>query len=187
MQKILIVILAATCLGAVPARAQTSRFRLNFGLGMGFNQGRTSNLAATSGNFVGGVGYNFSSRLAANLEYQYYSLDIKSTATDTEDSGIEDDVGQIDSISANVIVQPKNRLGLYGIGGVGWYRRFVRVTGLSLVPKSVADSAPGLNIGAGVTFPFGGRVKLYGEVRYHYARNSVIPTQVLPVTFGFHW
>jgi len=187
VRTILIAITAAACMSAVPAHAQFSKVRLNFGLGMGFNQGRTSSLADTSGNFVGGIGYKFSPKLAANLEYQYYSLVIKNSAGNEDDAGIEDDVGQIDSVSANVIVQPKNRLGLYGIGGVGWYRRFVRVSGPSVVPRSVADPALGMNIGAGVTFPFGGRVKLYGEVRYHYAYNSVIPTQVLPVTFGFHW
>src|SRR5512138_2294523 len=122
MRKILIAITAAACLSAASAHAQSSRFRINFGLGMGFNQGRTSNLANTSGNFVGGVGYKFSSRFATNLEYQYYSLNLKAAV---EESGTEDDVGQIDSVSANLIFQPKNRLGLYGIGGAGWYRRFV--------------------------------------------------------------
>jgi hypothetical protein len=187
MRNILIAITAVAWLSAVPAHGQSPRLSLNFGLGMGFNQGRTANLADTSGNFVGGIGYKFSSALAGSLEYQFYNLDIKSTPLDVDESGIDQDVGQVDSVSANIMVQPKNRLGLYGIGGVGWYRRFVRVTGPSLVPAFNADYAPGINIGAGVTFPFSARVKLYGELRYHYAYNSVIPTQMMPVTFGFRW
>jgi hypothetical protein len=79
MRRIFISIALAAFINALPAFAQGSRFTVNFGVGMGFNQGRTANFADTSGNIVAGVGYNISESVSAIAEYQYYNLDIKST------------------------------------------------------------------------------------------------------------
>jgi hypothetical protein len=184
MRKTLASIALAACISTLPLFAQSSRFTVNFGVGMGFNQGRTSNFADTSGNIVAGIGYNFTDAIAATAEYQYYNLDIKNSI---DQPNLNTGIGQLDSISANLLVRIHNKAGIYGIGGAGWYRRFVRVEGPSIVPAFVADPALGFNVGLGTTFPFGGRFKLYGEVRYHHAYNRVIPTQILPVTFGFRW
>jgi opacity protein-like surface antigen len=185
MRRIFISIALAAFINALPAFAQGSRFTVNFGVGMGFNQGRTANFADTSGNIVAGVGYNISESVSAIAEYQYYNLDIKST--DINQATGNTNIGQLDSVTGNVLVRIPNRAGVYGIGGVGWYRRFARIEGPSIVPAFVADPALGYNVGAGLTFPFGGRFKMYGEVRYHHAYNRAVPTQVLPVTFGFRW
>jgi len=186
MHRILVAFATVACLSVVPAFAQGTRFTVNFGIGMGFNQGRTANLANTSGNIVAGVGYNLSDAVSATAEYQYYNLEIKSTEEQTE--AFEQDVGQVDSITANLLFKiPIKKWGMYGIGGAGWYRRYVRITGPSLVPPFVGDPALGFNIGTGVTFPFEDRFKLYLEVRYHHAYNRVIPMQMLPLTFGFRW
>ena len=185
MHRILVAFAVAACLSIVPAFAQGTRFTGNFGIGMGFNQGRTANLANTSGNIVVGVGYNISEVVSATAEYQYYNLENKSTEAQTE--ALEQDVGQVDSITANLLFKIPSKWGMYGIGGVGWYRRYVRITGPSLVPPFVGDPAVGFNIGTGVTFPFEDRFKLYLEVRYHHAYNHVIPMQMLPLTFGVRW
>jgi len=184
-RTILAAIAVFSCIAAAPAFGQSSRFTVNFGVGMGFNQGQIASLVDTSGSIVLGVGYHLSDTIAAVAEYQYYNLAFKESIDDPFNPN--EGIGQLDSVSANALIKINNKVGAYGIGGVGWYRRYVRIEGPSIVPAFVADPALGFNLGAGVTFPFGGRFKLYGELRYHHAYNRVVPTIVLPVTFGIRW
>src|SRR5689334_11196824 len=114
-----LVWLVFTLLTAASAFGQGSRLSLNAGLGMGFNQGRTSDLADTSGSLVAGAGYRFTDVIVTRVEYQYYNLDIKSAVN--EQSGEDTDIGHVDSVTTNLLIQPNNRLHMYGIAGLGWY------------------------------------------------------------------
>jgi len=185
MSKFLIGITIVICVHARSAAAQDSKLALSAGVGMGFNRGRTADFAVTSGNMVAGAGYNFSKSITAMLEYQYYNLEVRPlllAVTDTESS-----VANVQSVSANLLFRPKNKIGIYGIAGLGRYRRLIDLRGPSPVPEMSSDSALGINAGSGVEFPISGKLKMFAELRYHYAYNSKIPTQILPVTFGFRW
>ena len=173
------------CLHARPAIAQGPKLALTAGVGMGFNQGRTADFADTSGNIVVGAGYNLNTALTTMLEYQYYNMEVKSPILNPSDT--DSDVARLESISANLIYRRGKKVGIYGIGGVGWYRRLIDIREPTPVPGFTSDTALGINIGSGVEFPISDRLKMFGEFRYHYAYNSHVPTTVLPVTFGFRW
>jgi len=107
----------------------------------------------------------------------------------------------------------KGRLGIYGIGGGGWYHRSGEATAPGLVPGTVcppfwdwwgtcisglwpanvviastSSNAFGGNIGGGVTYRLGeSGVKFYTEVRYHHASHNQVNTDLLPLTFGVRW
>jgi hypothetical protein len=185
MARLLICIAVVVCVHARPAIAQESKLALSVGVGMGFNQGLTADFSDTSGNIVVGAGYNFNSAVRTLLEYQYYNFEVKSPLA--EQTGTDDSVARLESLSASLIFQPSSKVGIYGIGGVGWYRRLVDLRGPRPVQELSTDTALGVNIGSGVEFPISGKLKMFGDVRYHYAYNSRTPTKVLPITFGFRW
>jgi opacity protein-like surface antigen len=185
MARILVCIAVVVCIHARPAIAQESKLALSVGVGMGFNQGLTADFSDTSGNIVLGAGYNFNAAVTTLLEYQYYNFEVKSALIDQTDA--EETVARLESLSASFIFRPSSKVGIYGIGGVGWYRRLIDLRGPSPVPEMSSNSALGVNVGSGVEFPLSGKLKMFGELRYHYAYNSRTPTQVLPITFGFRW
>jgi opacity protein-like surface antigen len=185
MSKLLIGIALVICVHSRSAAAQDSKLALSAGVGMGFNRGRTADFAVTSGNMVAGAGYNFSRSITAMLEYQYYNLEVRPLLIAV--AGAESSVASVESVSASLLFRPKNKIGIYGIAGMGWYRRLIDLRGPSPVPEMSSDSAIGINAGSGLEFPISGKLKMFGELRYHYAYTSKITTQILPVTFGFRW
>jgi opacity protein-like surface antigen len=214
MRRILTIIATLSCIGVIPAFAQQSysKYIFNAGAGPGFNQSRTSDFADTSFHFVGGGGFNFSQSIGTSIEYQYYRLSIKDNIA--QQASLEDPSGHLDSLSLNGILRVPNHLGIYGIGGIGWYRRTVHsgqatnvpagtpcpdiwawwdipcsggVTQSATVLNDNSDDAFGVNMGAGVNFRISGRLKGYTEIRYHHAYHHQISTQVTPLTFGIRW
>jgi len=214
IRRILILVATLNCISASSAFAQQTyqKFVINGGIGPGFNQSRTSDFANTSYQFVVGGGYNFSQSIGTSVEYQYYNLSIKDGVANQ--AGLADPSGHLNSLTVNGIFRVPNHLGLYGIGGGGWYRRTVHsggaqnisagtscpdiwawwdipcsggVTQSAVVLNDKNNDAWGVNVGAGVNFPIKGRLKGYSELRYHHAYNSQISTQVLPWTFGVRW
>jgi opacity protein-like surface antigen len=217
MRRVVIAVAIFTCISMSPALAQQSqqsypRFTINAGIGPGFNQSRTSDFANTSFQVVGGGGYNFSHSVGTSIEYQYYNLSIKDSVA--QQASLADPSGHLGSLTLNGIFRIPNHLGIYGIGGGGWYRRTVHSGKATVIPAGTGcqaiwawwdvscsngvtqsaavlgddtDDAWGVNVGAGVNFRIRGRLKGYTELRYHHAYNSQISTQVTPLTFGIRW
>jgi opacity protein-like surface antigen len=203
-----VILFASTCVFS------QSHYNFTVGGGPGFQHGDISNFANTGGNFVIGGGPNLGHMLGLDLEYMYYGLPVKSNVIAV--TGAPDGSSRMHSITGNVILHfpTERKLGVYGIGGLGWYHRSWELTAPVLVPgtvcgpnffwwgvtcvnglvsssavlKSGSSNAVGLNIGGGVTYRLGdSHAKIYTELRFHHAYTNLFSTTVLPLTFGIRW
>ena len=210
-------ILFLIAVAVFPVRAQDfNGWNFNLGVGPNFPLGKTADVAGTSGQFMIGGGPNFSERFGMNLEFGWYRLPIKGSAL-TQVSAASADVSQLSLTPNVIVRFPLSpRWGAYAIGGGGWYMRSASatVTGPALVPGvacspffiiwgvncvsglvpanaslvSTTSHAFGGNIGGGFTVrPGEGSMKVYVEVRYHYAPHEGVATTVLPLTVGIRW
>jgi len=203
--------LAALVLGSATfAGAQDhGRYNFNIGGGIGFPQGDLSNFINSGGNFVVGGGYNFNKYISTNGEFMWQDLPVNSAtkeALDTPNASARQYALTFDPM---VHMPLGSHLGVYAIGGIGWYHRSGETTtpGLAvicdpywswwygctigevqIVTGSTSANAFGENIGGGVTYRLGGSgLKIYGEFRYHHADYHKVSTNIIPLTFGIRW
>lgn len=172
--------------GAGPVR----HFTFNVGGGLSFPISDANDRFDTGGGFQVGAGFQFLRNLAINAEYLYTAYDVKSEVLSS--SGVEGNhFMQYGALNAVVDLLPRNRFGIYLIGGPGLYYRKVEVTqfaGVAAVPYCdpwllycTASAVPvsevlgsrsttdfGLNAGLGLTVRIYGDLRLYLEGRYHY-------------------
>ena len=189
-------------------------WNFNFGGGIGFPVGDSSNFVNSGGHFVVGGGYNFVTGIGVNTEFMWHDLPPKRSLLDAFEA--PDGSARLYAGTVNGIVRipTKRRFGAYVIGGGGWYHRSGELTNPVLVPGTIctppiywwsigcvdglvpsneviasrSSDFFGGNIGGGLTIPLGkGTSKFYVEVRYHHASHSNVSTDVLPLTFGFRW
>lgn len=169
-----------------------------------------------NGNFVAGIGGNFGKRSGVEGEFLWSGLSPSISLVHPVNAP-EGNVNlyaltgnyrfHIDSIGDTPV-------GVYLIGGGGWYYRHTSIDkNYSMPPLTVCQpiynwwgyscgsagyvsatiashgsSAGGVNGGIGFTI----RVrdtgwKFFVESRYHYAWSNLIPTSLVPVTFGFRF
>jgi opacity protein-like surface antigen len=99
---------------------------LNFDVGGGLGIGRGAVGSFVGGSYFGeaGGGLNLSRMFGFNGEYMYYDLPLKPSLINL---GIPGASGHLHAATLNLIVNAplQGRLGAYGIGGVGFYRRSV--------------------------------------------------------------
>jgi len=195
------------------ASAQSSRFNFNVGGGAGASRGDIGNFTDKSFQGGAGAGINLTRRFGVDAEYMYYNLSFTDTVLRQQ---VPDASGHIQSVTLNGIFKAYNqgKWGLYGIAGLGWYRRSVEGRSQVLVPGTVCQpswalwgvtctsnviteqqilssrtlNAAGYNAGGGITYklPYH-NAKFYMEVRYHHANHNDVRTSVLPITFGLRW
>lgn len=193
-------------------KAQTYNF--NIGSGPGFPLGSTNKFANISYNFVTGGGVNVSPHLKMDAEFMFHGIPVKKNIVDQ--LGLSDVKGRLYALSGNLLVggpigHGKN---VYGIVGVGWYRRTLEakqtvlhagtlcspywswwgeecVNGIfahDVTVGSRTSSAPGFNVGGGLTYQLGDSpAHVYVEVRYHRASTHNVRTEVLPLTIGLRF
>jgi opacity protein-like surface antigen len=201
---------------AASAQQQPPRFTFNAGGGLGLNRGAIGSYTSSSYHGVAGGGVNLSRLFSLDAEYMYYNLPFKSVYTKTP-QGLPGAKANVQSATLNVIVNVPlhSRWGLYGVGGFGGYRRTasakqtllydgtycqdvyvfwnVLCTTSGNVVKgnqtvtSRTTTAGGYNLGGGLSYRIGSRLKLYAEARYHRTNNRDIRTQIIPVTLGVRW
>jgi len=159
---------------------------------------------------------NFSRMFGFNAEYMYYDLPIRQSVAQSQN--LNDTSGSLTAISLNGIVRPPvslAKLGVYGIFGVGFYRRSVSsstgpiyaltacqpswvwwdivcVNGQTQTEQHLASfskDAGGYNFGGGLTYPLHHfhNAKWFLEYRYHKAYHSDVQTVVWPATVGLRW
>lgn len=217
MRKRILVLLACFTVGITPALAQTfNRFNFNVGGGFGGASGDVGKLTGTSYNGVVGGGLNLSPSFGVNAEYMYFNLSF--------DDGVK--VGQnvpganghLQSATLNLFFNHRlsGNLGVYAIGGGGWYRRSVdadtqvlpvgtvcqpayvlwgiacttgpnRVVNPAQTLSSNSMDGGGYNFGGGFTYRISHSAKIYVEGRYHHVYTSDVHTNVFPVTVGLRW
>ena len=172
--------------------------------------------AGNSFNGVAGGGINFNRLVGMEVEYMYYDLSLRPSVSLNQ--SLPDASGKLQSFSLNGIINvPKhyNKLGAYGIFGIGYYRRSVSTrrqlltpgtvcqdawvrwwdvsctSGIVLSPQTLSSNdkdAGGFNYGGGITYPIARlHSKLFIEGRYHRAYQSDVKTIVIPVTIGLRW
>lgn len=208
--------IAAGCLAglvlAQPSAAQnTNRFAFN--VGGGFTEPvRDSDGRMNVGfNLGAGAGVNFVPWLGLMAEFGFNHLNLSDRTLAR--AGVPDGDARIYSVTLNPILHfnPRGRFDAYVIGGGGYYRRSVDYTqpGVgtasffdpffgtffpALVPTTQVlatfiQNKGGLNIGGGISVRVRGdsNAKFYAEARYHHMFTTPVPTNYLPVTFGFRW
>jgi hypothetical protein len=209
------LVVVCVALSTAPAlmSQEFPRWNFNVGGGVGFPLSDTRDFSGNGANFIVGVGPNFSRYFGINGEFMWNDLPIKRSVLNQ--IGIPDADARQYSVTFNGILRTpgETHLGLYIIGGGGWYRRTGEATAPALVAgtvcpgfwvwwgicvnglwpgsialASVTSDAFGGNIGGGVTYRFGqSPVKFYTEIRYHHASHKRVNTDLLPLTFGFRW
>ena len=217
MRKRIMVLLAIGGLGIATASAQTfNRFNFNVGGGIGGAFGDVGKLTGTSYNGVVGGGLNLSQSFGVKAEYMYFNLRFDDSVKTNQ--GVPDATGHLQSATLNLFYSHRlqGKLGVYAIGGAGWYQRSVDArsqflpegtlcqpayrlwgidctTGINSVvsPAQTLSSnsadGGGYNFGGGFTYRINWNAKVYVEGRYHHAYTSDIHTNVFPVTVGLRW
>jgi hypothetical protein len=198
----------------VGAAAQAP-YHFNIGGGAGWPQHRTSDFASVGGHGVIGGGFTLAPHVALTGEYMFHDLPVRSTVISRLTA--TDASAHLHAVTGNLMLAfGSSRLGVYGIGGGGWYRRTWKVTHPVLGTENECDlgllwfgifdchedivirdktlasgsqSAAGWNAGGGFMVGLGRdtEAKFYAEVRYHHANHQGIATEVLPVTVGIRW
>jgi opacity protein-like surface antigen len=197
----------------LPCSAQeVGGWNFNLGGGVGFPLKNTSNFINDGANIVVGAGPNFGRFFGIDGEFMWQDFPIKQSVLTL--TGAPAASARQYSLSGNVIfrIPTGTRLGLYAIGGGGWYHASGELTTPTVVPGTVcapfyvfwgvctsglipvnaviasrSENAFGGNIGGGLSFRLRGRTKFYSEVRYHHASYNIGKTDILPLTFGLRW
>lgn len=188
-------------------------WNFTIGGGVGFPQGTSAQFVNNGANFVVGGGPNFRKWLRVDAEFMWHDLPIKKNIL--QDLQVPGGGARTYSVTINAMVPipTPGKIGLYAIGGGGWYYRSGELTRPGFVPGEVcppfyvwwvgcetgffpgnvvlassSTSAWGGNIGGGITYSLGmGPLKLYTEVRYHHVPHTQVATDLLPITFGLRW
>jgi hypothetical protein len=197
---------------ALPACAQS--FNFNVGAGLGIPLGTTADFVHNSYDFVVGGGPNLRPHIKMNAEFMFHGIPVNQDII--QQFGVSNIKGRLYALSGNLMVGTSagGARGAYLIGGGGWYRRTLEAQqtvlqkGTACVPfwewwnvqcvngifptdvtvGSRTVSAPGFNVGGGLTFGLGeSRVNLFVEARYHHAFTHSVDTVVLPLTFGIRF
>ena len=196
------------------AWGQDHPYTFNIGGGPGYPVSDISNLSNVGGHFVIGGGANLTPRIGFDGEFMWYDLPPKSSIVAL--TGAPNGSAGMYALTGNLLVRTsrENKLGFYGIGGIGWYHRTWELTAPALVLgsscqpsyvwwgvecsnglvtsdttlRSGSTNGFGYNVGAGITFRIReSYFKIFTEVRYHHAFHHGIDTQVLPLTFGIRY
>lgn len=214
--------LAILAVSVVPALSQNSahdypRFNFDVGGGVGIGRGAVGGFVGNSYFGQAGAGVNLGRMFGVNAEYMYYDLPIRASVSQSQ--SLNNASGSLNAVTLNGIVRPPvhlGKLGLYGIFGMGFYRRNVSASSEILLPgavcqpawsqwwgincvngfvqtqqtlSSVSRSAAGYNYGGGVTYSLKHLHggKLFVEWRYHKAYQSDVQTIVMPIAVGLRW
>jgi predicted porin len=213
LRKRILFLFAFCGLGVAAAAQNLNRFNFNVGGGFGGAFGDVGKFTGTSYNGVAGGGINLSRRFGVKGEYMFYNLSFKDSVK--QQQSLPDATGHLQSATLNLFynVPLGGKLGVYAIGGGGWYQRAVdahrqflpkgticlpawQLWGINcpsgLIPADTTLSSHtvdggGYNFGGGFTYRLNKRARIYVEGRYHHAYTSDRHTSVFPVTVGLRW
>jgi len=161
-------LLAFCGLGIGASSAQTfNRFNFNVGGGFGGALGDVGKFTGASYNGVAGGGLNFSRAIGVKAEYMYFNLGFNDSVKANQ--SLPDATGHVQSATLNLFYNHslQGRLGVYAIGGGGWYQRSVDARSQLLPHGTVYEPAWEL---WGVTFndgPAGRRVDVDQTLSSH--------------------
>jgi hypothetical protein len=181
-----------------------------FSIGGGFTTplGNTGRNLDDGWNILGGVGYNFTRRIGALVDFGYDDMGINSTTLSNLGYG----GGKLSVFSATldpiVHLNPHGHFDVYVTGGGGFYHQYQDFTqpGVivgngfnpffgyysyaapgNVVVSSYSVNKPGIDAGIGVEMGTKWHGKMFAEARYNRIFTGAYHTDYLPVTFGFRW
>ncbi|HEX5410314.1 MAG TPA: outer membrane beta-barrel protein [Terriglobia bacterium] len=186
--------------------------RWNFDIGAGATPtvGTTKDELSTGWNVQGGAGVNFNPYLGVTAQVLYTGLGVNNSVIRRFNvPGADAHIWGF-TLNPEVRINPDGRVGLYFIGGGGYYRRVVNFTEPTLQTTLVFDPFFGIitpvtyqakaiigtitrvgwggNVGEGITFRVGrGGAKLFVEARFHYISTQSEATKIVPITVGVRW
>jgi hypothetical protein len=120
------------------ASAQSVFNRLNFTAGGGPGIGRddVASYVGNSPQATVGAGWNFNRMFGVDAEYMYYALGFRPSVIQSQ--ALPGQSGHMNSISLNgIITVPRhfNKLGAYGIAGIGFYDRSMKLAHSQFLPN----------------------------------------------------
>ena len=195
-------------------RGWSQNYNFNIGSGPGFPLGPTNSFGNISYNFVTGGGVNVTTHAKLTAEFMFHGIPVQKKIVDQ--LGLSDVKGRFYALTANLLIGTPIGHGkaIYVIGGGGWYRRTLEakqtifqagtvcspywswwgeecVNGIFATDVTVGSrtsSAPGFNIGGGLTHQLGeSPAHIYVELRYHLAYTRNVHTELLPLTCGIRF
>jgi predicted porin len=212
----MLLLLTLCVLGITAAHAQGSnRFNFNVGGGFGGAFGDVGKATGFSYNGVAGGGLNLSRSFGVKAEYMYFKLGFDDQVK--TEQHLPGATGNVQSATLNLVFNHalQGKVGVYAIGGAGWYRRSLdtspsqflpagthceptwalwgitcTTSGFTDVAQTLASNTVdggGYNFGGGFTYRLRKRTRLYFEGRYHHAYTSDKRTTLFPVTIGLRW
>jgi hypothetical protein len=215
--RILFLLVFCGLVASASAQSNFNRFNFTAGGGLGIGRGDVANFVGNSYHGVVGGGVNFSRMFGVDAEYMYYDLSFRPSVI--QNQSLPGASGHMQSVSLDGIVTAPlhSKLGVYGIFGIGFYRRSVSANSQPLLAgthcepawvwwdiacvgtpptikteqtmSSFSKDAGGFNYGVGVTYRLNHlhNAKFYIEGRYHRAYHSDVKTIVMPITVGLRW
>ena len=169
--------------------------------------GKSSNDLTWGWNVRGGLGFNFSKKLAVLGEWEFNRNKIPGRIL----SEVGEPGGNVHTWSLTVDpvwnYKTSGGFGGYVVGGGGFSRQLTSFTEPALaqgvycdyfycypyyyttnvVVSHYSSNQGALNIGTGVTFGHWQNAKLFTEARYEWLDTPGHSTQIIPVTFGLRW
>jgi Outer membrane protein beta-barrel domain len=188
-----------------PMQAQENH-GFTFDMGAGFtNPLGTGGRSLDNGwNIQAGAGYNFIPHVGAMLDFGFNNMGVNSATLGN--LGYSGGTLRVFSATVDPIfhLNPHGHVDVYVTGGGGFYHEWQTFTnpgiatgfnpffgffnyGVNVVAASSSVNKPGVNIGAGVQIGTKWHGKFFAEARYHRIYTNPIPTDYIPVTFGFRW
>jgi len=209
MWKRVAVVIFGLLVAAAPAKAQDDKpVGVNFGFGPSMPTSGFKDSFDTGWTGSLGVTYNIKPTVGIQAEYMYNRFGGPSRTISISDTpalasltnGLLESNQQIHALTFNVVGRSRTddkMVGMYGLGGLGWYHRIIQLTSPSVgyttfcdpywyvcypaavsVDTIIGDRSSndfGINFGGGVTF--GHSSKFYVEARYHYVWGPTITPQ----------
>jgi hypothetical protein len=196
---------------------EDSKLNTNLGMTITAPAGHTAHFTSAGWGFVAGAGYSFNNRHAIIGEFMWNRVFASDAALRPIRAAFpnQDLNGSINlfSLTANYRYELRGKsVGVYFIGGGGWYHRHASLSeeiitgrGVSCSPEwlwwgascesglvtssqtitSFSVSSLGANAGIGFTAKIGEpRYRFYVEARYNYAPTQNTKTQFIPITAG---
>jgi hypothetical protein len=184
MRKFVFVLLAFLVVAMGSAWAQLP-FNIHGGGGWTTPTGDQSGRFETGGHYTVGGGFSILPLLDLQVDYMHTSLGLSRSYINSQPAS--DGHGVVNSVTVDPRLHvglPGTRLGVYGLAGLGYYRRTIE---FNRPDFKLHNGALGYNIGGGVTYKVVSAASLYFEVRYHDAVTGRGNTQMVPFTLGIRF
>jgi len=183
----LILLVIASCL---TSSAQDHRWTFDAGGGFSPLLGDLTNYLQNGWNIRVGAGYNYGPGISASIHYMYNSFGISPLVMhDTHSSSGDSHVWSL-TLDPKLTLRYVGKVRPFVVGGVGYYRRTNHLTNPSFVPAigNGAFSSVGGSLGGGFDIDLRDTgLKIFSELRYHYAPTGRVAVRMIPATVGVRW